>query len=240
MYLKELVRYIHLNPLRAKIVADMGRLTRYQYCGHGVLMGKTQCPWQDTGYVLAYFGRKISEARKHYCCYVSAGLDQGRRPELVGGGLIRSLGGWKEAVKLRLRAQGRLKGDERILGQSDFVLRVLEEADEHLDRYYEAKRLGYTLQSVEQKVCEIFGVEPEHMYSKSHEKIRADARGLLCAVYAFVRFLVEHKVVDYELMERKIKLKLPDRLPRAMDPEDLSIGKGVLPHFNPLPFINTD
>ncbi len=116
IYLKELVRYIHLSPLRVKIVPDMGRLTGYKYCGHSVQMGQMQCPWQDTGYVLACFGRKSGEARRNYSSCVSAGVDQGRRPELVGGGLIRSSGGWKEAKKLELRAQGRLKGDERILG----------------------------------------------------------------------------------------------------------------------------
>jgi len=47
-------------------------------------------------------------------------------------------------------------------------------------------------------------------------------RTRLYAVYAFVRFLIEKKIVGYELMERKIKLKLPDQLPRAMDPQDLS------------------
>ena len=43
----------------------------------------------------------------------------------------------------------------------------------------------------------------------------------LRAVYAFVRFLIEKKVLGYELLERRIKIKLPDRLPRAIDPEDL-------------------
>ena len=46
-------------------------------------------------------------------------------------------------------------------------------------------------------------------------------RTRLCAVYAFVRFLIEKKVVNYELLERRIKLKLPDRLPRAIDPGDV-------------------
>jgi len=46
-------------------------------------------------------------------------------------------------------------------------------------------------------------------------------RTRLCAVYAFVRFLIEKKAVSYELLERRIKLKLPDRLPRAIDPADL-------------------
>ncbi len=59
-----------------------------------------------------------------------------------------------------------------------------------------------------------------------HEQDRGlkpnSVRTRLCAVYAFVRFLIENKIVGYELMERKIKLKLPDPLPRAMDPQDLS------------------
>jgi REP element-mobilizing transposase RayT len=38
-YLKELVRYIHLNPLRAKIVSDISELNGYEYSGHSVLLG---------------------------------------------------------------------------------------------------------------------------------------------------------------------------------------------------------
>jgi integrase/recombinase XerD len=46
-------------------------------------------------------------------------------------------------------------------------------------------------------------------------------RTRLCGVYAFVRFLIEKKAVSHELLQRRIKLKLPDRLPRAIDPGDL-------------------
>jgi hypothetical protein len=38
--LLELVRYIHLNPLRARLVQDIKQLERHQYCGHSVLMAK--------------------------------------------------------------------------------------------------------------------------------------------------------------------------------------------------------
>ncbi|MEA3416437.1 MAG: hypothetical protein U9R02_09840 [Thermodesulfobacteriota bacterium] len=44
-YLLELVRYIHLNPLRAKIVTDLKDLDRYSYCGHSALMGKKKRQW---------------------------------------------------------------------------------------------------------------------------------------------------------------------------------------------------
>ncbi len=43
----------------------------------------------------------------------------------------------------------------------------------------------------------------------------------LRSVYAFVRFLIEEKILGYELLERRIKIRLPDRLPRAIDPENL-------------------
>ena len=42
LYLKELVRYIHLNPLRAGIVGELKELAAFPYCGHRALMGKTE------------------------------------------------------------------------------------------------------------------------------------------------------------------------------------------------------
>ena len=166
------------------MVSDISNLNRYKYkySGHSALMGKRKCEWQDTGYVLSYFGKRPAGARRRYLSYVEAGVGEGRRPELVGGGLIRSLGGWIE-VRMSLsrqRGQARVKGDQRILGESDFVLDVLSEAGEKFDRYYELKSLGYDLKSVEQRVCEIYKIDPEKIYSKSREKIRVEARGLFC------------------------------------------------------------
>ncbi len=37
------------------------------------------------------------------------GVSLGRRPELVGGGLIRSLGGWDEIKKIKMKGQDRIK-----------------------------------------------------------------------------------------------------------------------------------
>jgi REP element-mobilizing transposase RayT len=180
IYLKELVRYIHLNPLRAKVVPDMRGLNRYKYCGHSVIMGKRDCDWQDEKYVLSSFGRGVLEGRKNYYSYVKGGIVQGRRPELVGGGIIRSLGGWAEAKKLRLRGQDRMKGDERILGDGDFVMGVLSEANEKMDRRYELKSRGYNLDRLERRVLEIYQIDKEDLYSKSRQKIRAEARSVFC------------------------------------------------------------
>jgi len=179
-YLRELVRYIHLNPLRAQIVSDLKHLNSYKYCGHAVVMGKTACEWMDTGYVLSYFGKTVNKARVQYNAYVKEGVALGSRPELVGGGLIRSLGGWEEVKKMRISNQERLKGDQRILGDSGFVLNVLKEAGENFERHYEMKRLGYNLDTIEDRVCEIYKVEKEDIFSRSREKLKSDARALFC------------------------------------------------------------
>lgn len=48
-------------------------------------------------------------------------------------------------------------------------------------------------------------------------------------VYAFVRYLIiEYTGFDWSLMERKVKLKLPDRLPRAIDPQHLDQLLGAI------------
>jgi REP element-mobilizing transposase RayT len=110
VYFKELVRYIHLNPVRAKMVLDLGGLKKYPYSGHSALMGKQKRAWQETDYVLSVFGSSPAAARRSYTAYMKRGYGQGRRPELTGGGLIRSLGGWAATKKLRLKGPGSSQG----------------------------------------------------------------------------------------------------------------------------------
>jgi REP element-mobilizing transposase RayT len=100
-YFKELVRYIHLNPLRAGLVETLAKLDRYQWCGHCVIMNRCQNDWQDRGYVLKWFGRKEGDAKKSYKEFVKKGIAIGKRPDLTGGGLIRSMGGWSIVKAMR-------------------------------------------------------------------------------------------------------------------------------------------
>ncbi len=137
-YLLELVRYIHLNPLRAKLVKSLTESDEYPYSGHSALMGTVQREFQSTDYILQQFGKKLPSARRAYRAYVEKGIAQGRRPELVGGGLIRSAGGWS-AVKAMRRAKDHMKSDERILGDGEFAQSILDGAKEHLDERYRLK-----------------------------------------------------------------------------------------------------
>jgi putative transposase len=126
-YLLELTRYIHLNPVRGGLVQRLSELRRYPWAGHSAIMGVAQRTWQDTAAVLSYFGRKRREAIGQYEAFVGEGVAQGRRPELVGGGLIRSQGGWSQVLPLRRKGM-RIASDERILGSGDFIEQLRSDA----------------------------------------------------------------------------------------------------------------
>ncbi len=100
VYLKELVRYIHLNLLRAGLVKGLKELSRNSWSGHSALVGKVERKWQNTEHVLSFFGGN-GNSGKNYSRYVENGIDQGRRPELVGG--------------------ERAAADQRIFGNGDFA-----------------------------------------------------------------------------------------------------------------------
>lgn len=123
-YFARLVSYIHLNPLRAGLVTSLEELERYPWSGHAALMGVGEHRWQDTEYILQQFGRTMKSARKAYVDFVRDQMQVGRQPELTGGGLVRSAGGWSEVLSMRKRGE-RQFSDERILGSGEFVEEVL-------------------------------------------------------------------------------------------------------------------
>jgi putative transposase len=179
IYLKELVRYIHLNPLRAGIVADLKALDQYPWCGHSAIMNKTEQSWQNSDYVLGLFSEKIGLARKRYRAFVKNGVDQGKRSDLTGGGLLRSAGGWVGLKELR-KAGLRVKGDERILGDSEFVEKALQAVEEKLEQKYALKVQGYDFERVVQRVAQVLGMEPREVTALGKSPRTVKARALLC------------------------------------------------------------
>jgi putative transposase len=178
-YLKELVRYIHLNPLRAGLVPDMKSLDRYPWAGHSALMGKIKQDWQDTQYVLAYFGATRSKARAAYRSFVEEGIPQGRRADLIGGGLIRSAGGWDQVSKLR-KANLFMKSDERILGNGDFVEEVLKQASDRLDHRYALRAKGLDFDGLVDHVAHVMEIRPAQVLKRGKEPEAVKARNVLC------------------------------------------------------------
>jgi len=113
-YLLELVRYIHLNPVRAGVVPDL-RPSPLSVVRPQCPRGDHRPPWQATETILGHFGPSTLRARSAYRAFVTAGVAQGRRPEFQGGGLRRSVGSWAEVHALR-QAGTPTAADARILG----------------------------------------------------------------------------------------------------------------------------
>ena len=171
-YLTELVCYIHLNPLRAGIIRDLGE--RCRYSGHGALMGDALHPWQDVDHVLRFFGRTAKVARQAYLSAMESRL-QTKRPDLTGGGLRRSYGSWEEIKK----AGGRIKGDERILGDSAFVDRILAG---------EPRRAAekVPLDALAARASGLCGTTVENLVNGGRRALPVEARSLFC--YFAVRY----------------------------------------------------
>jgi REP-associated tyrosine transposase len=177
-YLLELVRYIHLNPVRAGLVTTMGELDEYPWCGHAVLIGSRSLGWMNTDYVLAHFGTTVSSSRKKYRGFMADGFHQGQRPELVGGGLVRSQGGWSKVLGLHRNGE-QVSSDERILGDGEFVENLLREAEEKELRQLRIKRSGKTMEEIIEEECRPRSISDKELRSGSRRRVVSEARAAI-------------------------------------------------------------
>ena len=162
-YMLELVRYIHLNPVRAGVVTDVCCLERYPWCGHSVVVGNGQLQGQDVGSVLGCFGRKIGDARRRYRLFVEDGVAHGRRDDLVG----------RKSFGLSASPAGVF--DARILGDSDFIERL--RLEEPLRGRIEVKA---PFQEIVEKSAKQFGIPDRALSSASRAPVVVKARAIAC------------------------------------------------------------
>jgi len=129
--------------------------------------------------VLELFSDTVSTARRFYRSFVKKGIDQGRREDLIGGGLIRSFGGWSN-VKAMRRAKIFEKSDERILGDGDFVEKVLSACQEQLERKYTLTNSAVTTDQIAAIAAKLENIETELIFKPGKERARVRARSLFC------------------------------------------------------------
>jgi len=177
-YLLALIRYIHLNPVRAKLVAELEQLDRYHWTGHRAIIGKTKHSWMDTDRVLAEFGSTRRKALYEYRRFMQEGLDQGRLPELTGGGLIRSKGGWSQVLSAR-RSGARDEFDERILGGGNFVNSILKEAEEKTKHQLKVRRSGRTFAFIVEEECKKEDINPSELRGGGRRRKISELRAMI-------------------------------------------------------------
>jgi REP element-mobilizing transposase RayT len=166
VYLLELIRYIHLNPLRAKLVPDIEKLDSYLWCGHAELMGRRPGTGlvQDT--VLALFGEKLGNARRAYRQFIEDGI--GKHSELSGGGLRRS----QELSPATDKFQD---SDERVLGSGDFIKSLRQEGFLEPD-----KTTKMTLSELQKVIEGHYKLASQELFNRGRKNSVAEARNLFC------------------------------------------------------------
>ncbi|HYA94197.1 MAG TPA: transposase [Thermodesulfobacteriota bacterium] len=171
-YLLELIRYIHLNLIRAGLVKSMKGLDRYPWSGHSVLMGYESRPWQATEEVLSYFGRGQGVARKKYWQFIFEGLSMGRREELMGGTK-------RQAGEERDRESER-RIDSRIPGSGRFAEQLLAEEEREIQQRALIKRRRVEVEELVGVISKEFGVNREQIIGRSQRQTASRARSVFC------------------------------------------------------------
>jgi putative transposase len=179
-YLLELVRYVHLNPLCAKVVPDLRRLDCFPWTGHSALWGTVPRSWQDTQTILTQFGPTPARARRAYHTFLAAGLSHGQRRELQGGGLVRSLGGWQAVTAVR-RTGAPVQADARVLGSGEFVAALLREAP--ISPRPGGRPARVSLETLAARVAARLGVPVPALFGQTQTRPAVAARQLLAYIW---------------------------------------------------------
>lgn len=185
-YLLSLIRYIHLNPIRAKLIDDMDALRTYPFCGHHLLMGKNKMPCMAVDEILARFAPKTGPARRQIVSFMKATDAKKEGQVFKAGGLVRRVGGSK-ALK-ELSQNEKLAYDKRILGTESFVESILQKTE------CESQSLALPIEEREQRfvqlalqICKQCEISVEELTSGSRRRALVKVRRAVC--YLSVRKL---------------------------------------------------
>ena len=177
-YLLALIRYIHLNPVRARIVKTIEELDHYPWSGHSAIVGKIKRPWMDIDTALLQFGDVKRRAISKYRRFVIEDFGTDNKPELTGGGLLRSQGGWSQVFALRRSGQ-KEEFDERILGSGDFVQAVLSETEDRQLRQTKLRKRGKGIADIIREECRGHGVKEKELTLGSRRRKVSLARAAI-------------------------------------------------------------
>lgn len=184
-YVQEVIRYVHLNPLRSGTCKSLKELKYYQWCGHSVLMGTQAFAPQNTADVLRRFGKTTSAARRNYEHFLNEGISS-EHPVLDQLRLSNS-----EAESVNSTSCW-------VIGNRDFVRKSLSETERARSRIAAHAAEGVSLEQLAGRICGALDVPPEYLRTRGRENARSRARQIFAyaahreyqfSVGAIARFL---------------------------------------------------
>ena len=177
-YFHSLIRYIHLNPVRARMVKSIEQLKEYPWTGHSVLMGTMRFECQDVDAVLGHYGKRVGMARKELVRFMSQAAAKKDEKTFKGGGLVRSIGGIENLSEHRKGPKWLY--DERVLGEGKFVESVVGKAADQLPWEGLSKEKRWELfEEIAKGLCEQYDVKLREVSGGSRRRRVSEVRSLL-------------------------------------------------------------
>jgi len=176
-YLEQLVRYIHLNPVRAGICKTIAQLDRYPWCGHRILMGDAKNGFQETREVLRRFGKSASAARRNYRNFLNSGLGSDEHDDLIS--LVRDNNSGK---------RDRNYAGYWVIGDAAFQKSVYDKALTNRITVARYKRDGITLDDLAKAISKKMEIDDVLIRFPSKKTPYADARKIFCLLASTAGF----------------------------------------------------
>ncbi|MBD3392630.1 MAG: hypothetical protein GF418_11110 [Chitinivibrionales bacterium] len=166
-YACELIRYIHLNPIRSGQVKDVRALSSWKWCGHGAMIGRKNALGSDFQHVaeaLRRFGKQRQSAVSNYIAFLQEGM---REIEKGNHGLD------EDAL---LEHDAAAKGLPAIIGNPSFVREAIEKNRHRMGLIRRFEDKEDFLSALARKVCRKHGIPTEELHIRGRENARSRAR----------------------------------------------------------------
>lgn len=186
-YIQELVRYVHLNPVRAGVCRDVIKLNRYPWSGHSVIMGRIVRKFQDTKTVLHRFGRDPETARSEYFRFMQSGMKESTDEDALITLVRKSNAGCE---------RGRKPGCW-VIGDNKYVRSVMEKSESRLLRISRFEREGGSFEKVTKMINSIFKIDAGILQTRQRGGNGSHARKAFAYVLTREYNAPVHHVADY-------------------------------------------
>ena len=170
-YLEQLIRYIHLNPVRAGICKTIDELDRYSWCGHRAIMANESNGFQELKQVLRRFGKTTEEARMKYREFIEAGIAADTEEAFLSA--------------IRASNEGRRSRNASeywIIGDADFQKSVLEKDSQNRLALARHRRERITLDDVLSATAAKTNVDARLILQRSKGTPHSAARMIFCFI----------------------------------------------------------
>jgi REP element-mobilizing transposase RayT len=186
LYAKELIRYIHLNPIRAGVVKDLNALKHYYWCGHRSILGNNEgCIWQEIKEVQKLFGRSVTASQEAYVAFLIEGLEKGGHT-IMPDILPSEKGG-------DAKSNSNKKIIDSVLGDSAFIRQALSGKNDRTLLIHKLRADGWHIERIAGAVARQFEISRSELTKPWTKTTPAKARAILA--------LLAYRMLGYSTIE---------------------------------------